>query len=205
MDTTLLLLGLLRRASMHGYQLVEFIENYLSSCTDLKKPTAYLALERLAQHNWVREHEVREGKRPPRKVYTITPEGEAEFRRLLALNLSTYVPSKFPQDMGLAFADALPSAEVVRLLKQRRAVLQEELDSLRQAPPHPGTLQLLVEHSIAHLGSELVWLDEVIDRFATGEYSHFPGAVEAPLGGNTADTEDDGDTEDTEPPNHTKV
>jgi DNA-binding PadR family transcriptional regulator len=193
---------------MHGYQLIEFIENYLSSCTDLKKPTAYLALERLAQHNWVHEHEVREGKRPPRKVYTITPEGKAEFRRLLALNLSTYVPSKFPQDMGLAFADALPSAEVVHLLQQRRAVLQGELDSMQQAPSHPGTLHLLVEHSIVHLGSELAWLDVVIDRFATGEYSHFPGAVEAPLGrdtGATGETAVTGDTGDTKPHNHTRL
>jgi DNA-binding PadR family transcriptional regulator len=39
-------LGLLRQASMHGYQLLDFIERYLSTCTDLKKPTAYLALER---------------------------------------------------------------------------------------------------------------------------------------------------------------
>lgn len=195
MDTSLLLLGLLRRASMHGYQLIEFIENYLSSCTDLKKPTAYLALERLAQHNWVREHEVREGKRPPRKVYTITAEGEAEFRRLLALNLSTYVPSKFPQDMGLAFADALPSAEVVQLLKQRRVVLQQELDSMRQAPSHPGTLHLLVEHSIVHLGSELAWLDEVIDRFAAGEFSHFSGAGEAASSWDAANTAESGDTD----------
>ena len=166
MDTTLLLLGLLRRASMHGYQLMDFIERNLSTCTDLKKPTAYLALERLAQQGWVGEQEVREGKRPPRKVYTITPAGEAEFQRLLALNLATYTPSKFPQDLGLAFADALPPATVVALLEQRRAMLAAELATARQAPPHGGTLQLLVEHSIVHLESELAWLDRVITRFA---------------------------------------
>src|SRR6478672_4606903 len=106
--TTLLLLGLLRRARMHGYQLMEFIERNLSTCTDLKKPTAYLGLERLSKNGWVVEQEEREGKRPPRKVYTITPEGEAEFQRLLIINLGSYTASKFPQDMGLAFADALP-------------------------------------------------------------------------------------------------
>ncbi len=166
MDVTLLLLGLLRRASMHGYQLVEFIERYLSTCTDLKKPTAYLALERLSRQGWVEEHEVREGKRPPRRVYTITEEGEAEFRRLLALNLSAYTPSKFPQDIGLAFADALPPDQVVELLKQRREALEAELGAARKVPEHPGTLQILVEHSIIHLESELGWLDTVIERFS---------------------------------------
>lgn len=165
MDTTLLLLGLLRRASMYGYQLMDFIERNLSTCTDLKKPTAYLELERLAKRGWAKEHEVREGKRPPRKVYTITAEGEAEFKRLLAINLSTYTPSKFPQDMGLAFADALPPAEVVELLKQRRVMLHDELEAARKTPPHAGTLQLLVEHSILHLESELEWLERVITCF----------------------------------------
>ncbi|HEU4984088.1 MAG TPA: PadR family transcriptional regulator, partial [Nitrososphaera sp.] len=151
---------------MHGYQLMDFIERNLSTCTDLKKPTAYLALERLAQRGWVEEQELREGRRPPRKVYTITPQGEEEFRRLLVLNLSTYTPSKFPQDLGLAFADALPSAEVVQLLEQRKIMLQEELDAARRTPPHPGTLHLLVEHSIVHLESELAWLDRVISTFS---------------------------------------
>ena len=166
MDTTLLLLGLLRQASMHGYQLMEFIERNLSTCTDIKKPTAYLALDRLAQQGWVEEHEVREGKRPPRKVYTITTQGEAEFLRLLALNLATYTPAKFPHDLGLAFADALPPAEVARLLEQRRARLQGELAAARSAPAHAGALQLLVEHSVVHLESELAWLDRVIGALA---------------------------------------
>lgn len=167
MDTTLLLLGLLRKSSMHGYQIMDFIEHNLSACTDLKKPTAYLALERLAQRGWVSEQEIREGRRPPRKVYTITPEGEAEFNRLLVLNLSTYTPSKFPQDLGLAFADALPPTEVAQLLERRRSALAEELYAASQAPAHPGTLQLVVEHSIVHLKSELEWLDTVITRFAS--------------------------------------
>ncbi|MEP6775123.1 MAG: helix-turn-helix transcriptional regulator [Chloroflexota bacterium] len=166
MHIILLLLGLLRRSSMHGYQLMDFIEHNLSTCTDLKKPTAYLALERLAKRGLINEQEVREGRRPPRKVYTITPEGEAEFTRLLALNLSTYTPSKFPQDLGLAFADALPPDQVVQLLEQRRVMLGEELEAARRTPPHPGTLQLLVEHSIVHLESELEWLDKVIAHLA---------------------------------------
>ncbi|MEO8285275.1 MAG: helix-turn-helix transcriptional regulator [Chloroflexota bacterium] len=166
MDTTLLLLGLLRRSSMYGYQLMDFIEHNLSTCTDLKKPTAYLALERLSQRGWVSEQEIREGRRPPRKVYTITPEGEAEFKRLLTINLSTYTPSKFPQDLGLAFADALPPEQVTPLLERRREMLQAELDTARRTPPHPGTLQLLVEHSIVHLVSEVEWLDKVITHFA---------------------------------------
>jgi len=49
MDRQLLLLGLLRRQEMHGYQLNEFIEEKMHFCIDLKKPTAYYLLDKLAQ------------------------------------------------------------------------------------------------------------------------------------------------------------
>ena len=48
-ERTLLLLGMLRIESQHGYQLNEFIEHNLGRVTDMKKPTAYALLDRLEQ------------------------------------------------------------------------------------------------------------------------------------------------------------
>ena len=48
-ERTLLLLGMLRIESQHGYQLNEFIEHNLARVTDMKKPTAYALLDRLEQ------------------------------------------------------------------------------------------------------------------------------------------------------------
>jgi DNA-binding PadR family transcriptional regulator len=166
MDRELLLLGLLRQADMHGYQLMEFIDRDLSTCTDLKKATAYALLDKMAQQGWIGEQEVREGKRPPRRVYSITPAGEAQFQRLLRANLSAYEPAKFAEDIGLAFADALPPAEALALLDQRRALLVGELDAARAVPEHSGTVQFVVRHRLAHLAGELQWLDQVRAWFA---------------------------------------
>ena len=49
MERQLLLLGLLRREDMHGYRLNEFIERDMAFCTDVKKPTAYYLLDKLAE------------------------------------------------------------------------------------------------------------------------------------------------------------
>ncbi len=166
MERELLLLGLLRQADMHGYQLMEFIERDLSTCTDLKKATAYALLEKMAGLGWIGEQEVREGKRPPRRVYSITPEGEAQFQHLLRANLSAYEPAKFGEDIGLAFADVLPPAEARALLDQRRARLVDELAAARAVPEHSGTFQFVVQHRLAHLECELHWLDQVRARFA---------------------------------------
>ncbi len=165
MERELLLLGLLRRENMHGYRLNEFIERDLAICTDLKKPTAYFLLEKMEKVGWVTRRRQQEGNRPPRRVYQITPEGEAQFQRLLRENLAAFAPTRFMTDIGLAFADALAPRDVLPLLEKRRQAMLGELEAVRAIPAHDGSLQLVVEHQIAHLESELRWLDQVMARF----------------------------------------
>lgn len=167
MDDRLLLLGLLREQQMHGYQLWEFIGGGLSTCTDLKKPTAYYLLNKMAQDGWVEEHSEQEGNRPPRRVYRLTAQGEVAFQQLLRDNLSAYAHPSFPGDMGLAFLDALPPAAALALLRQRRAALADSLQAARQVPPHHGSLQWLIDHQQHFLASELAWLDALLDRLST--------------------------------------
>lgn len=165
MDRELLLLGLLRRQDMHGYQLAEFINRDLTSCTDLKKSTAYYLLDKMAQKGWVSTSQAQEGNRPTRTVYTITAAGEAAFQRLLRENLAAHHAVTFTGDIGLAFADALAPDEVRALLASRRAALVEKLAEARAVPVHSGLLQLVIEHQVRHLAAELSWLDEVMTHF----------------------------------------
>ena len=164
MERKLLLLGLLRQQEMHGYQLYEFIERDLASCTDLKKPTAYYLLGKMAQEGWMSEEQTQEGNRPPRTVYRLTSAGEEAFLSLLKDNLSSFIPANFPGDVGLAFLDVLGAEEAIALLGERRSVMVAALKKLRSAPSHHGSLQLVIRHQERHLEAELEWLDEVIDQ-----------------------------------------
>lgn len=169
MHRELLLLGLLRRGDMHGYRLTEFIHRDMAFCTDLKKPTAYHLLQKMEQEGWIVTSEAREGNRPPRRVYQVTPAGEAAFQRLLRENLAAHDPTRFAGDIGLAFVDDLPPAEACALLAQRRAALAGELAAMQTAHgsgAHGSArgLALIIEHHERHLNAELLWLDEVIER-----------------------------------------
>lgn len=164
MERELLLLGLLRRADMHGYQLHEFINQNMGSCVDLKKPTAYFLLDKMAEKGWITQTEMQEGNRPPRRVYQVTAEGEAVFQRLLRQNLTEHHPARFTGDIGLTFLDVLPPQEACELLQVRRMALADELEGVRAIPVHAGSSQLVIEHRARHLQTELDWLDEVIDR-----------------------------------------
>jgi DNA-binding PadR family transcriptional regulator len=163
-ERELLLLGLLREQAMHGYQLLEFIDTQMSTCVDLKKPTAYFLLEKMTAAGWIRFEQGQEGHRPPRRVYTLTPAGEVAFQKLLRENLGSYQPARFASDIGLAFVDTLPADEALALLRQRRTAAQELLAIVQAAPEHPGGAQLMIEHQVHHLASELSWLDGVIEH-----------------------------------------
>src|SRR5690606_41304003 len=111
MHRRLLLLGLLRREDMHGYRLNEFVEREMAFCADVKKPTAYYLLDKLAEEGYLTEkHEPFSEGRPPRKTYSITPEGELYFLRMLHENLPQFEPPSVPAGMSVAFhAELLPA------------------------------------------------------------------------------------------------
>ncbi len=161
MEKKLLLLGLLRRQEMHGYQLNEFIDNNLALCTDLKKPTAYYLLDQMSKDGWISAEAVQEGNRPPRRIYRLTEAGESAFQRLLRENLAEYAPVNFPGDIGLAFLDGLTPQECLPLLAAQKQKAQARLDEISTIPAHHGSLKLIFLHQIRHLQAELAWLDEV--------------------------------------------
>ncbi|NTU74709.1 MAG: hypothetical protein HGA86_01130, partial [Anaerolineaceae bacterium] len=104
------------------------------------------------------------GKRPQRKVYRITPAGEEIFSKLLRKNLSEYSSAIFPADTGLAFLDEISTVEALGLLLLRKEAIKNRLDELTSIPEHHGTLQWLLEHQRLFLGTELIWIDELIGR-----------------------------------------
>ncbi len=164
MEKKLLLLGLLRRQDMHGYQLNEFIDHNLSLCTDLKKPTAYYLLDQMHRDGWITAETGREGKRPPRRIYHLTDSGEAAFQRLLHEALSQYTPSEFAADVGLAFLDSLTKDKALPLLETQRGQIQARLDEVCAIPAHGGSLDLIFSHQKRHLQAELDWLDELMHQ-----------------------------------------
>ena len=164
MENKLLLLGLLRAQEMHGYQLNELIGSHLGTSVHLKKPTAYRLLNRMSADGWITHREERQGNRPPRRVYTITPQGEGAFQQLLRESLADYKTVDFVGNIGLLFLDAVPPEETMALLQNRRAAVESLLQTVRAHEGLDGGFQLVLEHQERHLAAELEWLDEVIAR-----------------------------------------
>jgi DNA-binding PadR family transcriptional regulator len=155
----LLLLGLLRKREMHGYQLSEFMETHLGLFFDIKKATAYNLLGKMEKKGWVASREEREGKRPPRRVYAITPEGEVLFQELLRAALPEYRRAAYPGNVPILFMDSLPSEELEALLDQRRGAIRERIVALETHLDH--VQHPLFNHQLLVLKAELKWVENL--------------------------------------------
>lgn len=169
-ERALLLLGLLKAQSQHGYQINEFIERNLGRVTDMKKATAYATLDRLCADGHVSVHTEQAGNRPTRRVYSITPAGEAQLATLLRANLAQHDRLTLAGNVGLMFLDDLPRSEVIVALRERLAELDEELAINAQAPSHRYGLgiNLAIERQRTLLRADRDWLAGVLQRLEAG-------------------------------------
>jgi DNA-binding PadR family transcriptional regulator len=173
MDRQLLLLGLLRAQEMHGYQLNEYIDERMAFCVDLKRSTAYYLLDKLCRDGYVNQEVEREGNRPERRVYRITPAGEARFQELLRQNLATYVAPVYAEDIGVIFQHHLPAAEGRDLLRSRRAAVATHRDELQQLRGGlPPSHSAIIDHHLLHIDAELTWLDRLIAEQVADQGGH---------------------------------
>lgn len=179
MSARLVILGLLKQESLHGYELKHIIEEHMGDWTKIPVGSIYFALGKLAEEGKIREAAVgRDGKRPEKTVYEITPPGEEEFITLLRDCLATRKKEYHEIDVGLAFLDALRPREAAALFKARVSVLEEETLRLKKhkaeqtrLPGVPPSARAIFSHSQRHLEAELAWSREVLGELEAGRLS----------------------------------
>lgn len=165
-ERALLLLGLLKAQRQHGYQVHDFIERNLSRITDMKRPTAYAILERLHKAGLIAEEVEQEGNRPPRRVYSVTAEGEAAYRSLLLANLSQADGMNHPGDVGLMFLNEVEPAEAIACLQGRLSQVEGRITALEATPSHgcESSVDLAIGRQIQLLRCDRDWLTTTIAR-----------------------------------------
>ena len=80
----LVVLGFLKRKPMHGYEMAGFFEKRgIDMWIKIKTPSIYKALNRLEKKELISYKFVQSENSPPKKVYSITKNGENYFDKLL--------------------------------------------------------------------------------------------------------------------------
>lgn len=79
----LVVLALLHRESMYGYQLVQEMEKQSNGRLTIQEGSLYPVLYRLEEQNYITSRSVLVGKRMTRIYYEILPAGEAHLQKLI--------------------------------------------------------------------------------------------------------------------------
>lgn len=178
MSVRLVILGLLRKRPLHGYEIKHIIEEHMGDWTSIAFGSIYFALDKLAEERLVEKVGVEQaGKRPSRSVYEITKAGREEFLRLLRESWQTVERQYFDMDICLFFMNDLPREEIKAYLHRRRAILQETLGHVRSHraeelsdPQGPRLAAAIFDHTLVHTQAELKWTEALLAKVESGEY-----------------------------------
>lgn len=180
MSRVVLLGALARSGPMHGYAIKQTLHAwYMDFWADVKPGSIYAGLKRLVADGLVEQTGTsRDGNRPVRTTYRITPAGRDELRRLLRSFWTPPVRVARPVDMALNFVTELPAEEIEPLLRERLQALTNQIalfgpqlrpvfdDDARQA-----RVDDLHEHELLLLEAERAWCEHVLKRLRSGAYA----------------------------------
>jgi DNA-binding PadR family transcriptional regulator len=183
--TRLLVLGVLRfMQPAHGYEIrQELLSWQLEPWTSVGTGSIYSALRTLEKDGAIRiAGSGREGNRPARTSYELTPAGRQEFETLLRQSWWQVQASTEPLVPALGMFPMLTRTEMVAALQSRLAQLQTQLEHVAAiratikdgaAPPAddiPEHVRELLDFLAMRGRAELDWTRQFLRRLKQGAY-----------------------------------
>jgi DNA-binding PadR family transcriptional regulator len=168
----LFILGILSASGpLHGHQIRHQAHtDRTEHWSDVKPGSLYGALKRLAAEGLIRELRTeRQGNRPERTVYEITPEGRRALAALRDEALSRIEHHNDPFDLALAQSRDIPEDHLARVVADRLAALLAQASHLRHQSEHADPYlneaeRMVLRHLMERNAAEVRWHEELLDR-----------------------------------------
>ena len=177
----LAVLVLLFERPMHPYEMAATLkERRKEASIKLRYGSLYTVIELLLREGYIAPKETsREGRRPERTVYALTPVGDVEMREWLSDLLSNPV-KEYPQfEAALSLMPALAPERAVELLESRILRLDREVERIRTALAGaaagvPRLFLIEAEFYIASLEAERKFVDALTREIKDGSLEGLP-------------------------------
>ncbi len=170
-NTEVAILGLIAEQPCHAYELDQVIEERgMREWTDVAFSSIYYVLNRLEKRGLVESVKVQKGNTPPRRVYSLTNEGQAVMRKRVKELLSHLQRPAYDMDLGIANLTLLSRGEAITSMETYRVALEAHIIQMeaKWESQGKGTLPLFVdglfEHALVHRRAELDWITEFIKK-----------------------------------------
>ncbi len=168
-------LALLREAPMHPYQMQRLLhDRHKDELLVLKRGSLYHAINRLVKEELIKAvSSERDGRRPERTTYRITPEGRRELTRVLRrmVGVPRHESSEFMAAMS--FLIFLDQEDAVARLQERAKGLEQNVQAIetgmKAASDYVERINLIEsEYLLAMRKAELTWVRELIVELRSG-------------------------------------
>ena len=164
----LLFLGLLMEGPKHGYEIKRQIHRELNPYIGLKIKSIYYPLRHLEDSGWIAKAVGRQGKRPEKFIYRITPKGKKEFNRQVEKSFLSVERPFFQIDLSLYFLRYVESAmakrrlqgRVVLLNKVRRNLVELKEKVRESAKGYP----IILHHDLELIDAEIQSMNRLINQ-----------------------------------------
>jgi DNA-binding PadR family transcriptional regulator len=170
-NAELAILSLIGEAPRHGYEVEQVIEaRGMREWTDVGFSSIYYVLNKLEKRGWVvgRKGETI-GQGAPRKVFTITPEGQRALKEAILNALSS--PERNPANfqIGLANLRLVDKRMAIDALKQHVQTLRSRADHIRarrsEQEPLPFNVAGMFDLSMRMIAAQQEWLKAFIRQW----------------------------------------
>src|SRR5438034_6410816 len=176
-----IILGLLGARPMSGYDIKQAFDRALASYWNAGNSQIYTTLKKLSDEELVEAEVIVQKSRPDRKVYRLTPAGEAELDRWL----QEEVPDRFSKDdflTKLFFCGETSDEVALKHLLEHRASLLKQLEHMdwarQQYSTRPTRRPRLLEYQMlvrdykeAVLKAGLEVTEKAIERLSAKEHA----------------------------------
>ncbi|SFW52315.1 PadR family transcriptional regulator [Amycolatopsis australiensis] len=171
----LAVLSVVHERPMHPYEMAAVLKQRGKDADlPIKWGSLYTVVANLEKHGFVEAvASVKEGGRPERTVYRITPAGRAEFEDWVRELVGTVErePPRFQS--GLSMIGVLGPDQAISLLRQRVAQLDDHIAAQRKSlddlrPELPRMFLVEVEYDLAMAEAEARWVRAFLDDLTSG-------------------------------------
>ena len=168
-EQELLLLGLLRQAPKHGYEIKIKVREILSLFAGVELKSIYYPLKILEKKGLLTKQADKLGRRPERLVYALTVKGKERFEALLSKNFLNFKRPQFTLDLSLYFLSYLPANLARRRLAARLSILNKitlGIQDLLNSKALKDSLvnSRILEHNLCLLRAESAFLSTLLKK-----------------------------------------
>jgi len=162
-------LGLLQKEPLHGYQLKQELERFISGCISVNYGAIYPLLKRLEQQDFL-TLSITEGESGgKRKIYSITEKGNKRFQeKMLEHPKESWVNARSRFMIKFVFFSYVKPAQRIELIKKRLEVCQTRLQQEKNQPqPEDYYFMVACNRYLYTIQDEIEWLNRQLEKEQT--------------------------------------